>query len=121
MTREYFESLVQDALSSLPPEFQEILDNVDVVIEDNPSPRQRQKMRLRPQVHLLGLYEGVPQTNRRNYNQVLPDKITIFKEQIENLYRDDEQMIKEQVRRTVLHEIGHHLGMDDITLRKLRY
>jgi len=120
MSHEEFEPLVKDALSSLPREFQEALSNVDIVVEDQPSDEQRRRMHLRPWVNLFGLYEGVPKTQRRNYSMVLPDKITIFKNAIVDSFGDDEA-IKEQVRRTVFHEIGHHLGMDDKKLRKLRY
>lgn len=121
MTHEEFEVLVRVALDSLPTQFKDVLRNVEVVIEDEPMPFQRRKMHLRPWTRLFGLYEGVPQTNRGNYNLVLPDKISIFKNTIEESYTDDEEGIKEQVRKTVLHEIGHHLGMDDKQLRKLRY
>lgn len=121
MTDSEFELLVKDALDGLSPEFQTVLKNVDIVIEEEPTPFQRRKMHLRPWTRLFGLYEGVPQTNRGNYNLVLPDKITIFKNTIEESYPDDHDALREQVRRTVLHEIGHHLGMDDKELRKLKY
>jgi predicted Zn-dependent protease with MMP-like domain len=120
MTYTEFEALVTEALDNLPQKFKNVLSNVEVVIEDEPTDFQRRKMHLRPWTRLFGLYEGVPQTNRGNYNLVLPYKISIFKNTIEESYVDDEG-IKEQVRRTVLHEIGHHLGMDDKQLRKLKY
>lgn len=120
MTQEAFDESVRQALSLLPEEFQEVLHNVDVVVEDEPTDEQRRKMRLRPWTNLLGLYEGIPLTQRRNYTMVLPDKITLFKGPIERSQIDEER-IAEQVRRTVFHEIGHHLGMSDAQLRKLHY
>lgn len=115
-----FESLVRDAIASLPKEFHDVLDNVEVVIEDEPTDFQRKKMHLRPWTRLFGLYEGVPQTKRGTYSLVLPDKITVFRSTIEQSYPDPVDL-KEQVRKTVLHEIGHHLGMTDEQLRKLQY
>jgi predicted Zn-dependent protease with MMP-like domain len=107
-----FERLVVEALGDLPVEFAEKLDNVDVIIEYEPTPAQMRKMRLRAGSLLLGLYEGIPKTKRANYSMVLPDKITIFQYPIERVCSNQEE-IKEAVRRTVLHEIGHHFGMSE--------
>jgi predicted Zn-dependent protease with MMP-like domain len=74
---------------------------------------------LRPGQTLFGLYEGVPQTQRTShYGLVLPDKITIFQGPIERLHRSPEA-IREQVRRTVIHELAHHFGISDERLREL--
>lgn len=113
-----FRTLVTEALDVLPDEFQKILSNVDIVIEEIPTPMQKRKLRLHNGVLLLGLYEGIPQTKRgSNYTMVLPDKITIFKQPIKELYGTDEG-IKEHVRRVVLHELGHHFGLSDQQMRK---
>ncbi len=121
MTPEAFEQLVTEALNSLPQEFQEKLNNVSIVIEDYPTPYQQQKMHLRHNMSLFGLYEGVPQTKRTStYSLVLPDKITIFQKPIE-AFSNTEEEIKTQVKKTVLHEIGHHFGLTDEELRKLEY
>lgn len=114
-----FRQLVLDVLDTLPHRFKDVLNNVDIVVEDQPSISQVRKMRLRPWTSLYGLYEGIPQTKRVNYANVLPDKITIFKLPIENS-NVSEDAIKEQVRKTVLHEIGHHFGMSDKELRRSR-
>jgi predicted Zn-dependent protease with MMP-like domain len=101
---ERFESWVQDALDSLPPDIAELLDNVAVVIEDWPPPGE----------NLLGLYRGVPHTNRTSaYGGVLPDLITIYRGPLERYYGDDPAVLKAQVKRTVLHEIAHHFGISD--------
>lgn len=115
-----FEDLVSSALAELPDEFQKQLNNVDIVIEDNPSSEQRRKLRLHNRMLLLGLYEGIPQTKRGGgYTMVLPDKITIFKNPILYFYQSEEQ-IKEHVRSVVYHEIGHHFGLSEKRLRELR-
>jgi predicted Zn-dependent protease with MMP-like domain len=114
-----FEALVAEALDSLPPDIQEKLENVEVIVEWRPSPAKSRRLGLHPGQSLFGLYEGVPQTKRTsNYGLVLPDKITIFQQPIEAYCRSDEQ-IKRLVRRTVLHELAHHFGISDDRLREL--
>ena len=114
-----FEALVAEALDSLPPDIQEKLENVQVVVDWRPSAAHLRSVGLRPGQSLFGLYEGVPQTQRTSsYGMILPDKITIFQQPIEALCRSDEQ-IKRQVRRTVLHELAHHFGISDNRLREL--
>jgi predicted Zn-dependent protease with MMP-like domain len=119
MDRQKFEELALKAIKNLPREFQEKLDNVDVLIEDLPSARQAKKLRLRQGSQLLGLYEGVPQINRgQSYNLVLPDKITLFQKSIE-LLSDSDREIEIEIGKTIRHEIAHHFGIDDATLRKI--
>jgi predicted Zn-dependent protease with MMP-like domain len=114
-----FEELVAEALDSLPPDIQEKLENVEVVVEWRPSLAQMRRMGLGPGQTLFGLYEGVPLTARTSgYNLVLPDKITIFRQPIETYCRTDEQ-VRQTVRRTVLHELAHHFGISDDRLREL--
>ncbi|MBI2028514.1 MAG: metallopeptidase family protein [Candidatus Levybacteria bacterium] len=119
MDEERFRELVEEAIDSLPTEFAEKLNNVAVIVEDTPSPMQIRKLGLRSLTLLLGLYEGIPQTKRGHYSGVLPDKITIFKSSIEMIARTEEE-IKEKVRDTVIHEIGHHFGLSDKDLDKNR-
>lgn len=114
-----FETLVAQALESLPEEIARYLDNVDVIVEWAPSPEQLRRVGLQPPQTLLGLYEGVPLTQRTsNYGLVLPDHITIFQQPIEQLCRTPQQ-IRAQVRRTVIHEIAHHFGISDERLHEL--
>lgn len=118
MQRSDFEQLVRDAITTLPGEFKKVLDNVEVTIEDAPTKQQLQRLHMRGNMTLFGLYEGVPKTKRgSNYSLVLPDKITIFQSPIEQYYINEEQMAK-HVRDVVLHEIGHHFGLSDREIRK---
>jgi predicted Zn-dependent protease with MMP-like domain len=117
MERSEFETLVRDALDSLPEEFAEQMVNVDVVVEDEPPVDALRRL---PRGHtLFGHYHGIPLTGRGySYDRVLPDKISIYKGPIERAYRNPAR-IREQVRRTVLHEIAHHFGIDDDRLHEL--
>lgn len=116
-SREAFEALVGEALDSLPDEIQGWLDNVVVVVADQPTPEQLESMNLAEESLLYGLYVGVPKTRRGvTYGEAVPDKILIFQRPIEMTCRTPAE-IREQVRRTVLHEIGHHFGMDEGQLR----
>jgi predicted Zn-dependent protease with MMP-like domain len=112
-----FKELVSEALDSLPKEFAEKLNNVSVTVDNFPTPYQVVKAKLAPNMLLFGLYEGVPQTKRGVYYSSIPDKITIFKYAIEQVAYTEEQ-IRERVRQTVIHEIGHHFGLSDAELRK---
>ena len=119
MEREEFEALLVGALSELPPEFQDRLENVDVVVEDRPTRSQLIKSGIRHGWDLLGLYEGVPHTQRsRWYNMVLPDRITLFQEPIEAKCRSEEE-IADEIKRVLCHEIAHHFGIDDDRLRRM--
>ncbi len=119
MDRQEFEALVFRAIEALPAEFKSKLENVDVIVEDWPSPQQTSQLRLRNKAQLLGLYEGVPQTRRDSgYNLVLPDKITIFQKPIEAQCRSDKE-IEAEIGRVVQHEIAHHFGIGDATLYKI--
>lgn len=117
MSDKEFEKLVGEALDSLPEGYAKRLDNVGVTFQNWPSPFQLAKSGLNPRHSLLfGLYEGVPLTKRGHYTGVLPDKITIFKYPILMVSRSADD-VRERVRRTVIHEIGHHFGLSDKELR----
>ena len=116
MTHEEFAKLVGEAIDSIDEKFLKKLKNVEIVIEDDPTPEQLQKLSLRGGT-LLGLYEGIPQIKREQYANVLPDKITIFKNSIDKVYSSPET-IKKAVKDTVWHEIAHHFGMDENQVRK---
>lgn len=117
MDRLAFEALVVEALDSLPAEIQDWLDNVALVVEEWPSPEQLAQVGLGPNGLLFGLYVGVPKTQRGvTYGETVPDKIIIFRQPIQRACRTPAQ-IRQQVRKTVLHEIGHHFGMDEGQLR----
>jgi predicted Zn-dependent protease with MMP-like domain len=119
MNRPRFERLVAEALDSLPSEFQEKLENVDVVIRPWPTREELRRMGLSPGQTLFGLYEGVPLTKRTSrYGMVLPDRITIYQGPIEAYCRSAEE-IRRKVRQVVMHEMGHHFGISDERLREL--
>ena len=118
MSIEDFEQLVIEAIDSLPEEFIERLDNVDITVESVPTQTQLAQQGIPEDGLLLGLYEGVPLTARQNYGFVLPDKITIFQESIEMACNSPEEIVSE-VRDTVVHEVAHHFGIDDDALHAL--
>ncbi len=119
MDRERFEWLVFKAVDELPDEFRERMDNIDIVVQDEPTSGQLAETGLKRSETLLGLYEGVPLTRRsRSYGMVPPDKITIFQKSIETRCRGDTE-IQREVQRVVKHEIAHHFGIGDARLNQL--
>lgn len=118
LSREKFEKLVNEGIKAIPERFLKKLSNVDIVIEDEPTPPQLKKIKAKKGSITLGLYEGVPQTKRWGYSQALPDKITIFKKPIEQISNSEEE-IKEIVKNTVWHEIAHHFGIDERSVREI--
>lgn len=116
VSRERFEELVADALDSIPSALGDKMDNVVVVVEDVASTSQQDGH----DDTLLGLYEGVDLTRRgpMSYDLALPDRISIFQRPLE-LMAQDEADLAQQVRVTVLHEVGHHFGLSDRQLREL--
>ncbi len=118
MERERFERLVARAVADLPEEFQSRMENIDVVVEDFPA--RSQMRRLRRGDVLLGLYEGVPITQRNSqYGLVPPDKISIFQKPIESICGENDDRIAREIQRVVRHEIAHHFGIDDARLAEL--
>ena len=119
MERERFEWLVAKAIADLPDEFRERMDNIDIVVQDEPTSGQIADAGLKRSETLLGLYEGVPLTRRsRSYGMVPPDKITIFQKPIEARYRGEAQ-IQREIQRVVKHEIAHHFGISDARLNQM--
>jgi predicted Zn-dependent protease with MMP-like domain len=115
-----FDRLITSAMDELPQKYIKGLDNVAIVYADEPTPEQRVKMKLDNHPLLLGLYEGIPLTHRGNgYSFVLPDKITLFKNQILATVRD-EQGLFEQIKRTLWHEIAHYYGLDHARIDELQ-
>lgn len=109
---EEFNNLIAESLDELPAEYTSRLNNVLITYEDRPSPEQRQKLRLTGRQTLFGLYEGVPLPARgNNYQMVLPDRITLFKEPMLAVVADTVSL-KHQVKRTLWHEIAHYFGLD---------
>jgi predicted Zn-dependent protease with MMP-like domain len=117
MTLHDFELLVADALDQLPAGFAKRLDNVEVVVEIWPSPEDLKAGHAPRGTTLFGLYRGIPQTRRGTYQAVVPDRISIFAGPIVRVYGENYETVKTVVRQTVLHEIGHHFGMNEDEIR----
>ncbi len=114
-----FDATISKALDSLPKKYTTRMDNVAIVIADDPSPDQRTKLKLRCNQTLFGLYEGVPLSKRgSNYTWVLPDKITLFKNPLVSVSRDMNDFYK-HVRHTLWHEMSHHFGLDHEQIHRL--
>jgi len=119
MKQSEFEKLVKEATKGLPEKIRQKMDNLAICVEKRPSREQLRKTGIRYGGLLLGLYEGVPKTKwGRGFGMILPDKITIFQESIENFASSPEE-IKKLVRNTVFHEIAHHFGFDEKEAREL--
>jgi predicted Zn-dependent protease with MMP-like domain len=119
MLRSEFRKLVLSVIADLPPQFRYRLENIDIVIKRRATPAERRQVRGGRGGDLFGLYLGQPLTARGDhYNMALPDKIVIYQEPHERLCPSREE-VAEQVRRTVLHEIGHYLGIEEERLREL--
>jgi predicted Zn-dependent protease with MMP-like domain len=114
MERRQFETLVEEALDGIPEPFRERLENVEVVIEDQPALSLLREMGMNPKSDtLFGLYEGVPLTERdANHAMVLPDRIIIFYRPLVRAFRTP-AAIRREIRKTVIHEIGHFFGLDE--------
>ena len=119
MKRARFRALVEEALAELPQEFRERLDNVAIMIEDRPSAEEMASVGAEDRYELLGLYLGVPQTERDSgYHMVLPDRIVLYQKNIEDVCESDEE-VRQEVKLTVAHEIAHHFGISDEELDRL--
>lgn len=118
MDDQQFNALVEKAIKSLPGEFSEKINNVNILVGDWPNIRQQRVLKQRGGL-LLGLYEGIPQTRRGSYGVggVLPDKITIFKFPILMVSKNFEE-IEARIKETVIHEIGHHFGLSDNEIKR---
>jgi predicted Zn-dependent protease with MMP-like domain len=116
VTEDEFRQFVVEAIDSLPDELAFEMQNVEIVVEDEPP---REFIADLPRGHsLLGHYHGVPLTGRGLYDRALPDKISIYRGPITRMSRTRDA-IREQVRKTVLHEIGHHFGIGEDRLHEL--
>lgn len=123
LSDEAFDRLISQAMDELPQEYIKRLDNVAITYADEPTPEQQVKMKLDAQHLLLGLYEGIPLTQRgSSYTFVLPDKITLFKLPLLAVSRTPDELF-ERIKRTLWHEIAHYYGLghdriDELQRRK---
>ena len=120
MKKNNFEQLIREAISTLPEHGRRAMNNVAFVVERVARPKKAKEIGIKINEALLGLYEGVPKTKRgAGYFGVLPDKITIFQQPLEELTGRDENKLKRLVYEVVWHEVGHHLGFDEKEIRAL--
>ena len=117
VSRESFEDLVRDAISSLPAEFITKMGNVSIIVADKATPDQMAENGLGPHETLYGLYDGVPLPERGSYVPPLPDVITIFQQPIEHESNSLDEL-EQQVHLTVVHEVAHYFGFSDRELEK---
>lgn len=121
VSRSRFEQLVEQALEELTPPIAEALNEVRIEVRDRPTRKQLKSVGLEEDDLLLGLYSGQPITERSVlHSGVLPDVIYIFQEDVEQVSDSEADLIRE-VRTTVLHELGHHFGLDEDDLDQLGY
>jgi predicted Zn-dependent protease with MMP-like domain len=119
MKRSEFQRVIQQALDELPPQFRNVLHNIDIQVRWRPTAQELRQFGVRPGGTLFGVYTGVSLPNRtQGYSMVLPDRIIIYQRTHELHCRNEEEMV-EQARQTLLHEIGHYLGIDERRLREL--
>ncbi len=119
MKKEHFEKLVEEALVGLPDEFKKLIENLAVIVEEEAPLEAYRKTGSPPFSRILGTYHGVPFKHRGPYyGNIPPDIITIYQKPIEEIC-STEQEIRDEVRKVVIHEVGHYFGFSDDELRKI--
>jgi predicted Zn-dependent protease with MMP-like domain len=116
-----FQALVEQAVAELPKMFQERLENISIAVLDYPSDEVLQSLNPRPSRHsLLGVYIGLPYTRRPGYplSGMMPDRIELYRRNLEAICPTRQELVR-QVRKTIVHEIGHYFGLDEDTLKDL--
>ena len=119
MKRELFERLVADALATIPRRFRAAMANLAIVVEDEPSPELLGEMEIEPPDTLLGLYQGIPLTERRwDYGNALPDRILLFQGPLERESEDEDDLIV-AIGETLIHEVGHYFGLSEEEIEEI--
>lgn len=119
LTREQFEQLVTEALAELPARYRELLENVAIIVEDRPhSERRRARKQEAEETLLLGQFVGIPRTKKSVFEPGPPDRVILYQKNLEAICASQEE-IREQVRLTVLHELGHYFGLKEDELEHL--
>ena len=114
MDRRAFDALVADALAGIPHQFREAIANLAVTVESEPSRELLAEMEIEPPDTVLGLYQGVPLTERQwGYGNTLPDRITLFQRTIEEECEGDEDEVVVAIGETLIHELGHYFGLSE--------
>lgn len=123
MTREEFESLIEEIFDELPDRFRSAIENVGITVEEYPDAEIVRAMNLRSKHDLLGLYQGVPLTARGSWygmQPVTPDRITLYKRNIEDHAKTPKDL-RAQIYEVLIHEIGHYFGMSEEEIRQAGY
>ena len=119
MNRKQFEAHVADALASIPRRFRDAMENIAIVVEDEPSRDLLEEMEIEPPDTLLGLYQGVPLTERRwDYGNALPDRVLIFQGPHERESEDEDDLVV-CIAETLIHEIGHYFGLSEEEIEEI--
>lgn len=119
MRRKQFERFVADALASIPRGFRDAMQNIAIVVEDEPSQELLDDMEIEPPDTLLGLYQGTPLTERHwDYGNALPDRVLIFQGPHERSAEDEDDLIT-AIGETLIHEIGHYFGMSEEQIEEI--
>ncbi len=118
LTEQEFEKLVTEGLALIPPEIRELMENVQIVIADEPSAQLLQDLGIPAEDTLYGLYEGVPLTERTTEYCAFPDRVTIYRQPLSEAF-DNVEELRYEVARTVIHELAHHFGIDEDRLAEL--
>jgi predicted Zn-dependent protease with MMP-like domain len=119
MTGAAFERLVADALATIPRRFRDALDNVAIVVEEEPSPELLEEMEIEPPETLLGLYQGTPLTERQwSHGNTLPDRVLLFQGPLERVSSDRDDLVV-AIGETLIHEIGHYFGLSEEEIEEI--
>jgi len=119
VTRERFRQLVDEALQTIPVRFRDAMQNIAIVIEDEPSDEQLEEVEIEPPDTLLGLYQGIPLTERQwAHGNTLPDKITLFQGPIEDASEDEDDLVV-AIGETLIHEVGHYFGLSEEEIEEI--
>jgi predicted Zn-dependent protease with MMP-like domain len=119
VNRKKFERLVADALATIPRRFRNAMSNLAIVVEDEPSRDLLREMEIEPPDTLLGLYQGVPLTERRwDYGNTLPDRILLFQGPLERESEDEDDLVV-AIGETLIHEIGHYFGLSEEEIEEI--
>jgi predicted Zn-dependent protease with MMP-like domain len=117
--RKHFESLVAEALASIPRRFKKAMHNIAIMVEDEPSPDLLDEMEIEPPDTLLGLYQGTPLTERSSsYSYTLPDRVLIFQGPHEREAEDEDDLVV-AIGETLIHEIGHYFGLSEEEIEEI--
>jgi predicted Zn-dependent protease with MMP-like domain len=119
VTREHFEHLVAEAITLIPKRFRREMQNIAVVVEDEPSPDLLEEMEIEPPDSLYGLYQGTPLPDRTwGYGNTLPDRVTIFQKPIEEDCEDEDD-VRAVIGETLIHEVGHYFGLSEEEIQQI--